>query len=203
MAVLFWEEFGVRHHPSLLEPRKRAEGALVAAVQEAYVQGVSTRRVDDLAKALGLDGISKSQVSRVGAELDQEVERFGTRWLEGPYRRWYRLLPDDVGARCPFDPLVLLGAHVGYTLPGFEEAGQPGWAAYLRRVRLSRPRRRVRGLGGGRRHRGCAVVGRRGGCGRPAAARRTLLPGRGGRRGSVRPFRIRVRSPPRQRSVTS
>ena len=52
------------YFPSLLEPRKRAERALVAVVQEAYVQGVSTRRVDDLVQALGLDGISKSQVSR-------------------------------------------------------------------------------------------------------------------------------------------
>ncbi len=51
--------------PSLLEPRRRAERALVAVVQEAYVQGVSTRRVDDLVRALGMEGISKSQVSRL------------------------------------------------------------------------------------------------------------------------------------------
>src|SRR5437660_2734643 len=61
--------------PSLLEPRKRAEHALVAVVQEAYVQGVSTRRVDDLVQALGMQGISKSQVSRLCQELDKEVER--------------------------------------------------------------------------------------------------------------------------------
>src|ERR671935_2612684 len=71
--------------PSLLEPRKRAERAVVAVVQEAYVHGVSTRRVDELVKALGLDGISKSQVSRLCQELDAEVERFRTRTLEGPY----------------------------------------------------------------------------------------------------------------------
>jgi transposase-like protein len=71
--------------PSLLEPRKRAERALVAVVQEAYVQGVSTRRVDDLVKALGMEGISKSQVSRLCAELDAEVERFRSRRLDGPY----------------------------------------------------------------------------------------------------------------------
>jgi transposase-like protein len=71
--------------PSLLEPRKRAERALVATVREAYVQGVSTRRVDDLVKALGLDGISKSQVSVLCQELDTEVERFRTRKLEGSY----------------------------------------------------------------------------------------------------------------------
>jgi putative transposase len=71
--------------PGLLEPRKRAERALVATVREAYVQGVSTRRVDDLVKALGLDGISKSQVSRLCEELDVEVERFRNRKLDGTY----------------------------------------------------------------------------------------------------------------------
>ncbi len=71
--------------PSLLEPRRRAERALVAVVQEAYVHGVSTRRVDDLVQALGMTGISKSQVSRLCAELDAEVERFRTRRLTGPY----------------------------------------------------------------------------------------------------------------------
>jgi putative transposase len=71
--------------PSLLEPRRRAEKALVAVVQEAYVQGISTRRVDDLVQALGMQGISKSQVSRLCIELDQEVERFRTRRLEGGY----------------------------------------------------------------------------------------------------------------------
>ena len=72
-------------YPSLLDPRRRAERALVAVVQEAYVHGVSTRRVDDVVKALGIDGVSKSQVSRRSAELDQEVERFRTRRLAGPY----------------------------------------------------------------------------------------------------------------------
>lgn len=70
---------------SLLDPRKRAERALVAVVQEAYVQGVSTRKVDDLVKSLGMTGISKSQVSRLCQELDEEVERFLNRPLEGEY----------------------------------------------------------------------------------------------------------------------
>ena len=71
--------------PGWLEPRKRAEQALVAVVREAYVQGVSTRKVDDLVKALGLDGISKSQVSRLCQSLDEEVERFRNRPLEGVF----------------------------------------------------------------------------------------------------------------------
>jgi putative transposase len=73
------------YFPSLLEPRRRAERALSAVVQEAYVCGISTRKVDDLVRALGMEGISKSQVSRLCEELDQEVERFRGRPLEGPY----------------------------------------------------------------------------------------------------------------------
>jgi putative transposase len=68
--------------PSLLEPRRRAERALVAVVQEAYVQGVSTRRVDELVQTLGLHGISKSQVALLCQELDAAVERFRTRPLD-------------------------------------------------------------------------------------------------------------------------
>jgi transposase-like protein len=71
--------------PSLLEPRRKAERALSAVVQEAYVHGVSTRKVDELVKALGMSGISKSQVSRLCEELDEEVERFRNRPLEGAY----------------------------------------------------------------------------------------------------------------------
>ncbi len=71
--------------PSLLAPRRRAEQALTAVVQEAYVQGVSTRRVDDLVQALGMQGISKSQVSRLCQTLDAEVQRFRQRRLEGRY----------------------------------------------------------------------------------------------------------------------
>jgi len=73
------------YFPWLLEPRRRAERALSAVVQEAYVHGVLTRKVDELVKALGMDGISKSQVSRLCEELDEEVERFRNRPLEGPY----------------------------------------------------------------------------------------------------------------------
>jgi putative transposase len=69
------------YFPSLLEPRRRAERALLAVVQEAYVAGVSTRRVDDLVRALGIEGIGKSEVSRICAALDAEVEAFRCRPL--------------------------------------------------------------------------------------------------------------------------
>jgi putative transposase len=72
------------YFPSFLTPRKRSEQALVAVVQQAYVCGVSTRRVDQLVESLGLR-ISKSEVSRVCAGLDEQVQAFRTRPLEGRY----------------------------------------------------------------------------------------------------------------------
>ena len=71
------------YFPSLLEPRRRAERALLAVVQEADVQGVSTRRVEDLVEALGIASLSKSEVSRICAALDAEVETFRNRPLAG------------------------------------------------------------------------------------------------------------------------
>ena len=69
------------YFPSLLEPRRRAERALLAVVQEAYLAGVSTRRVEDLVEALGIASLSKSEVSRICAVLDAEVEAFRHRPL--------------------------------------------------------------------------------------------------------------------------
>ena len=74
------------YFPSLLQPRRRAEHALLAVVQEAYVLGVSTRKVDDLLRALGLDGLSKSEVSRICSELDPVVAAFRLRPLAGAHR---------------------------------------------------------------------------------------------------------------------
>lgn len=71
--------------PSLLEPRRRAERALAAVIQEAYVKGISTRKVDDLVRSLGIDGISRSEVSRICKQLDAEVEAFRTRPIEGEH----------------------------------------------------------------------------------------------------------------------
>ena len=73
------------YFPAFLEPRRMAEKALTAVIQEAYVQGVSTRSVDDLVKAMGLEGISKSQVSRLCGEIDERVQAFLTRPIEGEW----------------------------------------------------------------------------------------------------------------------
>jgi transposase-like protein len=71
--------------PAFLEPRRMAEKALAAVIQEAYVQGVSTRSVDELVKAMGMTGISKSQVSRLCEEIDGKIEAFLNRPLEGDW----------------------------------------------------------------------------------------------------------------------
>ena len=73
------------YFPGFLEPRQLAEKALTAVIQEAYIQGVSTRSVDDLVKAMGMSGISKSQVSRLCAEIDERVKAFLERPLEGDW----------------------------------------------------------------------------------------------------------------------
>ena len=78
---------------SVTDPRELSDEALAAVIQEAYVQGISTRSVDELVKALGMAGISKSQVSRLCAEIDERVRTFLERPIEG--------LPGLVGERGP------------------------------------------------------------------------------------------------------
>jgi transposase-like protein len=73
------------YYPSWLEPRRRAEQALVAVVAGAYVQGVGTRKVEALVQALGIAGLSKSEVSRLAASLDAQVAAFRTRRLDADY----------------------------------------------------------------------------------------------------------------------
>jgi len=73
------------YFPCFLEPRRMAEKALAAVIQEAYVHGVSTRSVDDLVKAMGGSGVSKSQVSRLCEEIDEKVNTFLDRPLEGDW----------------------------------------------------------------------------------------------------------------------
>ena len=73
------------YFPGFLEPRRMAEKALTAVIQEAYIQGISTRSVDDLVKAMGMSGISKSQVSRLCEEIDVRVKAFLDRPIEGDW----------------------------------------------------------------------------------------------------------------------
>jgi putative transposase len=73
------------YFPPFLEPRKIAEKALVAVIQEAWIGGVSTRRVDELVQAMGLTGISKSQVSKLCKDIDERVTAFLERPIEGEW----------------------------------------------------------------------------------------------------------------------
>jgi putative transposase len=73
------------YFPEFLEPRRTAEKALTAVIQEAYIQGISTRSVDELVKAMGMSGVSKSQVSRLCEEIDERVQAFLQRPIEGDW----------------------------------------------------------------------------------------------------------------------
>ncbi|MTV42029.1 IS256 family transposase [Duganella radicis] len=73
------------YFPGFLEPRRTAEKALTAVIQEAYIQGISTRSVDELVKAMGMTGVSKSQVSRLCQEIDERVHAFLNRPIEGDW----------------------------------------------------------------------------------------------------------------------
>jgi transposase-like protein len=73
------------YFPGFVEPRRMGEKALSAVIQEAYIQGVSTRSVDDLVQAMGMTGISKRQVSRLCGEIDERVNSFLNRPLEGDW----------------------------------------------------------------------------------------------------------------------
>ncbi len=126
----------------LLDPRRRAEKALVAVVAECYVRGVSTRRVDGLVKTLGIESLSKSQVSRMAAELDEMVAEFRNRPLDaGPYTYvWMDALTQKVreGGRIVNVAVVIA---VGVNNDGHREVlgldvitteDGAGWLAFLR-----------------------------------------------------------------------
>jgi putative transposase len=126
----------------LLDPRRRAEKALVAVVAECYVRGVSTRRVDGLVKTLGIESLSKSQVSRMAAELDEMVTEFRNRPLDaGPYTYvWMDALTQKVreGGRIINVAVVIA---VGVNRDGHREIlgldvitteDGAGWLAFLR-----------------------------------------------------------------------
>jgi transposase-like protein len=128
------------YFPSFLEPRKRSEQALVSVVQEAYVAGVSTRKVDQVVESLGLR-ISKSEVSRICAGLDEQVEAFRNRPLEGRYPYlWLDAKVEKVrdGGRVVRKALVLAyGVHEsGYreviALDVGEAETEAFWRSFLR-----------------------------------------------------------------------
>jgi transposase-like protein len=133
---------GVYSPEFLLQPRRRAEQALMAVVCQAYVEGVSTRRVDDLVKAMGIEGISKSEVSRMAAELDQKVAEFRDRPLDtGPYRYlWIDALTQRVreGGRVVNVSMVIATAAnaegrreiIGFDVVTTEDT--EAWTAFLR-----------------------------------------------------------------------
>ena len=133
------------YFPSLLEPRRRSERALLAVIQQAYVEGVSTRRVDDLVKALGCEGISKSQVSRICQELDVVVDGFMGRPLDaGPYPYlWLDALTQKVreaGRIVNVSVVVATAVNGEGKRVGTSEDGA-FWLAFLRSLSARGPRR--------------------------------------------------------------
>jgi putative transposase len=134
--------------PALLEPRRRIDRALLAVVMEAYVHGTSTRKVDDLVKALGVDaGISKSEVSRICAELDHEVAAFRSRSLS--HTAFPYVFLDATYLKARVDGRVVSRAVViatGVTADGGREVlgldvgdSEDGafWTAFLRSLKAS------------------------------------------------------------------
>ena len=139
------------YFPGFLEPRRMAERALTAVIQEAYVQGISTRSVDDLVRALGMDGISKSQVSRLCEELDEKVHAFLDRPIEGD---WPYLWIDATYVKVRQNGRIVSVAviiAVGVNSDGRREVlgmdigpseAEPFWTAFLRKL----TRRGLRGV---------------------------------------------------------
>lgn len=140
---------GESYFPSFLEPRKRSEKALLGVVMEAYVNGVSTRKVDHLVSELGIQ-MSKDQVSRICRELDGQVDAFRTRPLEGAYPYLWldakHLKVRDRGHVHSKALMVAFAVHesgrrevIGIEIA--ESETEAGWAAFLRELV-------ARGLGG-------------------------------------------------------
>src|SRR3954452_18246546 len=139
------------YFPGFLEPRRMAEKALTAVIQEAYIQGISTRSVDDLVKAMGCSGVSKSQVSRLCEEIDGRVKAFLERPIEGdwPYL-WidatYLKVRQD-GRVISVAVIVAVGAkregrRAGLGLAIGPSEAEPFWTAFLRNL----ARRGLRGV---------------------------------------------------------
>ena len=139
------------YFPAFLEPRRMAEKALTAVIQEAYIQGISTRSVDDLVQAMGGTGVSKSQVSRLCQEIDERVSAFLDRPLEG---EWPYLWIDATYVKVRQDGRIVSVAvivAVGVNTDGRREVlgmdvgpseAETFWTAFLRKL----ARRGLRGV---------------------------------------------------------
>jgi transposase-like protein len=139
------------YFPGFLEPRRMSEKALTAVIQEAYIHGISTRSVDDLVKALGMDGISKSQVSRLCEDIDERVHAFLDRPIEGD---WPYLWIDATYVKVRQNGRIVSVAviiAVGVNSDGRRELlgmdigaseAEPFWTAFLRKL----ARRGLRGV---------------------------------------------------------
>jgi transposase-like protein len=139
------------YFPGFLEPRRLAEKALTAVIQEAYVQGISTRSVDDLVKALGMSGVSKSQVSRLCEDIDGRVKTFLDRPIEGD---WPYLWIDATYVKVRQNGRIVSVAvivAVGVNSDGRREVlgmdigpseAEPFWTGFLRKL----ARRGLRGV---------------------------------------------------------
>ena len=135
---------GPAYFPSFLEPRRRCEQAIVAVVMEAYVNGVSTRKVDRLVEQLGIQGMDKDRVSRLCRDLDEHVEQFRTRPLEGAYPYLWldakQLKVRDRGRVLSKALVIAYGVHdsgrrevIGIDLGEIES--EPFWTEFLRGLR--------------------------------------------------------------------
>src|SRR5215210_7764079 len=139
------------YFPGFLEPRRTVEKALVAVIQEAWIAGVSTRRVDDLVQAMGLSGISKSSVSKLCKDIDERVNAFLTRPLSGA---WPYLWLDATYLKVREGGRIVSVAAivaVAVTTEGRREIvglglgpseAEPFWSAFLKALL----RRRLRGV---------------------------------------------------------
>jgi transposase-like protein len=131
------------YFPFFLEPRRMAEKALTAVIQEAYIQGISTRSVDDLVRAMGMSGISRSQVSRLCEEIDGRVKAFLERPIEGD---WPYLWIDATYVKVRQEGRIVSVAAIvatGVNSDGRREVlgleigaseAEPFWTAFLRKL---------------------------------------------------------------------
>lgn len=125
------------YFPGFLEPRRLAEKALTAVIREAYIQGISTRSVDDLVKAPGMGGISKSQVSRLCEEIDDRVKTFLERPIEGD---WPYLWIDATYVKVRQNGrIVSVAVIIAVGVNSTAGAKSWAWTSALPKLRLSRP----------------------------------------------------------------